>query len=114
MSEEEIIDIAEKIADFGWSDYDDFEKNKKAIQGLLDLYNKEKRKNKRYLKYLVNKDKHYESVLECLEIEKEQDYISKDKIRERIEEIRKIFPNDVMFTREFLITELKGLLEKRI
>lgn len=51
MSEEEMIDITEKIANFGWSDYDDFEINKKAIQGLLDLYNKEKEKNKKLIMF---------------------------------------------------------------
>lgn len=70
MSEEDIIDIAEKIANFGWSDYDDFVINKKAIQGLLDLYNKEKEKNKSIESQRL-RDMCYKT---------DGNYISKDKI----------------------------------
>lgn len=99
MSEEEIrkVLLCENIGELAYcglidkldesNNMDLNELKKQAIQGLLDLYEKEKEKNKRYLKYLENKDKHYESVLEYLESEKEQDYISKDKARGKIEEI---------------------------
>jgi hypothetical protein len=53
---------------------------------ILDLYQKEKEKNKRYEKYLKSKDKQHEQVLEYLETEKENEYISKEKIKERIKE----------------------------
>lgn len=101
----------------------------------LDLYNKEKEKNKELederKKYpIAMTDKQFKQTIDnaqkelkeelqrqinTREIEEkfmEDNFIHKDKIRERIKELRKIFPNDVMFTREFLITELKGLLEE--
>lgn len=88
--------------------------DKMAIQGLLDLYEKEKGKNKRYLKYLENKDKHYESVLEYLESEKEQEYISKDKIREKIEGLRKIHEDRDFTNKEsYYLDCYKELLEER-
>ena len=58
----------------------------KAIETLLTAYEKEKEKNKRYEKYLKSKDKQHEQVLEYLETEKENEYISKEKIKERIKE----------------------------
>ena len=61
---------------------EDFE----AIETLLTAYEKEKEKNKRYEKYLKSKDKQHEQVLEYLETEKENEYISKEKIKERIKE----------------------------
>ena len=57
-----------------------------AIETLLTAYEKEKEKNKRYEKYLKSKDKQHEQVLEYLETEKENEYISKEKIKERIKE----------------------------
>lgn len=56
------------------------------IGKLLTAYEKEKEKNKRYEKYLKSKDKQHEQVLEYLETEKENEYISKEKIKERIKE----------------------------
>ena len=70
-----------------------YEKEKETshyIQSQLDIANaklvEEKEKNKRYEKYLKSKDKQHEQVLEYLETEKENEYISKEKIKERIKE----------------------------
>ena len=57
-----------------------------AIDTVVTAYEKEKEKNKRYEKYLKSKDKQHEQVLEYLETEKENEYISKEKIKERIKE----------------------------
>ena len=57
-----------------------------AIDTVITAYEKEKEKNKRYEKYLKSKDKQHEQVLEYLETEKENEYISKEKIKERIKE----------------------------
>lgn len=43
------------------------------------------KKNKRYEKYLKNKDIEHEKVLEYIETEKERDFVSKDKIRKCID-----------------------------
>lgn len=57
MNEEEIIQYLEKMekeykqfGDLQNPDYEDEDKIHKAIQGLLDLYNQEKEKNKKLLK----------------------------------------------------------------
>lgn len=105
MSEEEIIDI---INDFlqlrEIHSTDTMSKSylsiyKEAIQCLLDLYNKEKDE-------VIHWKEQYHLLSRKIGV------ISENKITKRIEEIKKIFPNDIMFTREFLITELKGLLEE--
>ena len=75
MSEEEII--KEIIFMAKWFPKLNLIKERQAIQGLLDLYNKEKEK---YIFEKVAK----EEVEELLE-----DSISKDKIREKIEEYKK-------------------------
>lgn len=46
------------------------------------------------------------------EEEIKEKFISKDKINTRIAEIEKIYPDDTMFTKEFLIVEIKALLEE--
>lgn len=86
-------------------------KVKQAIQGLLDLYRKEKEKNKNLSE--TNK-KLYETGLEIgkQHIYTSENYVSKDRINTRIEEIEKIYPDDTMFTKEFLIVEIKALLEE--
>ena len=62
------------------------EKDVLISETLLTAYEKEKEENKRYEKYLKSKDKQHEQVLEYLETEKENEYISKEKIKERIKE----------------------------
>lgn len=76
MSEEEIIkNIKEMIQ---WSDRSTY---KMALQGLLDLYNKEKEKNN-----ILVQEKEY---LNCI-IESDKDnFINKNKIKEKIEELIK-------------------------
>lgn len=96
MSKDEIIAKAKDIAKRGIdpNEYIEDLTMRETMQGLLDLYQKEKEKNKRYEKYLKSKDKQHEQVLEYLETEKENEYLSKDKIRAKIEEIKakKDFP----------------------
>lgn len=61
------------------------------LLNLIDKLQKENdnlnKKNKRYGKYLKNKDIEHEKVLEYIETEKERDYISKDIIRNKIKEL---------------------------
>jgi len=73
MSEEEVVENVE--AYLNWERGLSLE----TIRNLLDLYNKEKEKNKelekkikRYEKYLKNKDKKLEEILEYIETEKEE------------------------------------------
>lgn len=62
--------------------------NKNVIQGLLDLYNKEKEKNKKLNKYITDKVKTGKEIQTFINKGYvEQEYISKDKIREIIEEL---------------------------
>lgn len=80
MSEEEIMDIIKDFLELREIHSSDTIKSylsiyKEAIQSLLDLYNKEKEKNKELEKY---KTKH--SLIK-------KHYISKDKIKEIIEEL---------------------------
>lgn len=112
MSEEEITKILQELIDmvkeYGF-DYTVEEavvinKNEyNAIQGLLDLYNKEKEKNtelQNYMKeYLIPK-----STINLL-------YISKDKIREKIKEYDGLKEMDMQAYEE-QIRPLKELLEE--
>lgn len=71
MSEEEIIkNINEQIQ---WSDHNTY---KIALQGILDLYNKEKEKNASLQKEI--------KLMKSININ--DNYIYKDKIREKIKE----------------------------
>ena len=98
MSEEDIIDIVERIADFGWSDYDDFLTNKKAVQGILDLYNKQK-----------------ERIKELEEVDLTTVYLDgvydgeqkwKDKIKEKMEEREYIIHNSKLkYGKDYYIYE---------
>lgn len=69
MSEEDIIKILQHYLEM--EEFDNAEDFLVAIDKILDLYQKEKEKNKRYEKYLKSKDKQHEQVLEYLETEKE-------------------------------------------
>ena len=86
-----------------------------AINGILDLYNKEKEKNKELNNLIYQKLK-----LNIIENGMSQnDYISKDKIREKIEWIeRNILENDYASDEdcdiaEYQVQALQELLEER-
>lgn len=93
---------------------DDF----KSIEILLNLIEKQskeierlEKKIKRYEKIIEHKDEKCEQLLEFVETEKETDYISKDKIKAIIEEIksRKIANEEI---KQAIIVLLQSLLEK--
>lgn len=87
MTEEEIIDILENVIIFkNTSDkFTDLDLN--AIQGLLDLYNKQKEKLKAYeikkenVAFVMRQYGKTNNII--------KEYISKDKIREKIKELKK-------------------------
>ena len=93
LSEEEIIYIVEKILsnkEIGLLEATDT--FYQALQGLLDLYNKEKEKNKKYEEGTILSDKQTAMVIQAIkegateQITKEmENYIHKDKIRKIIE-----------------------------
>lgn len=97
LSEEEIMEYINTIKPKNLNNYKDetncaliTKKQVKAIQGLLDLYKQEKEKNKELKKYYATR-KEVEDLKEtiaCLH-ESAKDYISKDKIKEKIEELKK-------------------------
>ncbi len=113
LSEEEIIkNIKEMIQ---WSDHSTY---KMALQGLLDLYNKEKAKNKELLENATvtyfNDEELKESVGNYLGVllkkNIEKDYISKDKIREQIKQIKSEEAN--IYFKEHVVYFLQELLEE--
>lgn len=75
MSEEEIIKILNSYTTDLYHSYKG-DVILKAIKGLLDLYNKEKEKNKELIK----------KYMEAESIKFWNNYISKDKIKEKIKE----------------------------
>ena len=116
------IDVLKEIAKTGFNDYY-YEKQCKAVEiGLnyIDKLQKENdnlnKKNKRYEKYLENKDIEHEKVLEYIETEKERDYISKDIIRNKIKELEEELVQNYGTLGESLTTSeikvLKELLEE--
>lgn len=114
MTEEEIIRYLENV------DKKHIETNKTiiAIEGLLDLYQKEKEKNKELTEMLEHK------ITYCNELEQDlfensNNYvINKDKIRQKIEEIENIRNEETCelalhgFQREAKIEVLQELLEE--
>lgn len=103
LSEEEIINKIYKLRnvltilnDYGKEDVE-------AIDGLLDLYNKDKEKIQKYEKQL---DLDYV----------DENFISKDKLKEKIEKYNKIrteTPNSIIYTRMVdYINCLEELLSK--
>lgn len=117
MSEEEIIDIIKPFQ----TNYEELDGAKdikisieeyQAILGLLDLYNKEKEKNKK----LVNPNKLQFSYYDvngktrvCL-----NGFVSKDKIRQEIKELENMNVDGEVFTTalNFAKKELENLLEE--
>jgi hypothetical protein len=77
MSKEEIVKIIKEMIQ--WSDHNTY---KMALQGLLDLYNKEKEKNKELIEGQI---KTLEEILQPQLLKK---YVSKDKIKERYEKLK--------------------------
>ena len=92
MSEEDILDIVERVANFGWSDYDNFEENQQAIQGILDLYAKEKEKNKKLkqtikmLYGVIDEKIDTEKIYKILNKYEKENFILKRELEELLEE----------------------------
>lgn len=115
MSEEEIIDTINSFI----SQLKEFENEQdllKAIQGLLDLYNKEKVKNAK-LKKEIKDYKYSEDIsFKCLEKTKYmQNFISKDKIKEFITKKMKFLYVDSCAEdsgKYSAYMEIRGLLEE--
>ena len=109
MSEEEILKNIKELIQ--WNDYNTY---KIALQGLLDLYNKEKEKNINQfteiesLKYAMPNMKHIDII--------NQNYISKDKIKREIEELQSmivdVYWKEFQTVVNFAIKELQELLEE--
>lgn len=121
LSEEEIIEECNELAEnklHQLGECWDEEYSKKAIQGLLDLYNKEKEKNKRIKDgVLIVGRRNGKSAEQKIILDK---YISKDKIKAKIEELNDLnspFAQRVIKGKEVYLTEmvqniLQSLLEK--
>ena len=91
MSEEEIIYILKQRIERKTVSSDPYYITQKAIEGILDLYNKEKEKNKdlqikvRYYEDIMikqNTEREFETLYKDLYRIVKTEYISKDKIRE--------------------------------
>ena len=93
MSEETGIMIKDRIEYWQNKYFEEKEKNKKAIEGILDLYEKEKGENKeiRQWKYVIDTYADLEKLkeLDLIKIEGKE-YISKDKIKELFKKLNKI------------------------
>lgn len=95
MSEEEIIEKIKNTIQYDKEHrivtiYDEKPLFRDYLQGLLDLYNKEKAKNKeiRQWKYVIDT---YEDLDKLKELDlikiKDKEYISKDKIKDKIKDL---------------------------
>lgn len=111
MSEEEIIDIVKEIKSHQVAFYEPKEhkqilknyftkEQSDAIQGLLDLYQAEKEKNEELEMRLLEKDLYIDGLKEdrriAIEEIQEEYYISKDKIKEKIEEYEEILQSSII------------------
>lgn len=86
---------------------------RQAIETVLNYIKELEAKIKRYEKYLDNKDKKFKEVLEYEYQERETDYISKQVIRDKIENL-KSYKGMVMYEKynyEAIIRHLEELLE---
>jgi hypothetical protein len=95
MTEKEIIKECNELARNEFRELAncwDEEYAKKAVQGLLDLYNKEKEKNKELELCLKSEEKYSEGlnrdIKSLLNIEPNSNFISKDKIKQEIKELK--------------------------
>ena len=112
MSEEEIIYNCKKRIEKLKLDYAITNYDLQAIQGLLDLYEKEKQEKEKFKKALEKR------ITYCNELEKNlfencsKYVISKDKIRDLIKELEKQ-DKEIRFSKNYLIIPvLKELLEE--
>lgn len=131
MSEEEIIEIVNEIKNHQIAVFDPkeniqitrnyfTEKQRQALQGLLDLYNKEKEKNKKLeieleIKKYCKVDELTRDLIYYKNLAKEYqgNCISKDKIRERIKELEKENEEKPDSYRQVIIIELENILEEK-
>lgn len=109
MSKEEIVTLQElkyALDNIGAFDFGDFQVE--TIRSILDLYNKQKEKNKK-----LEEDNVHLLVTGARQVAQiDLNYISKDKIREKMKQIERGFPKETMFSKEFLILDLQELLEE--
>ena len=88
----------------------------RAIETLLTAYEKEKEKNKELNKYIEDRAKIGKNIQTFINKDYvEQEYISKDKIKAKIEELEKEIITGAKKTdiiRRAIIYELQSLLEK--
>lgn len=120
MSEEEIIKECNELAKnehHELGDCWDEEYSSKAIQGLLDLYNKEKEKNKELRKYYATR-KEVEKLRKINEIlhDSAENYVHKDKIIAKVIQIKDRPVKDEFITatqgKLNTIIDIESLLEK--
>jgi len=87
-----------------------------AIAKLQEEIERLKKKNKRYEKIIEHKEEKCEELLEFVETEKENDYVSKDKIREKIKELennKKIqLYNKPSVVKQICLANFRELLEE--
>ncbi len=85
MSEEEIIRNVKRIIEYKVISNYINNNDSNAIQGLLDLYQKEKEKNWKYQVYCLPNDVGVKNGDKIITFDT-SNYINKDKIREKIKE----------------------------
>lgn len=113
MSEEEIKEFLNKYKDCKCDlrEYNSCieceNKVKQAIQGLLDLYNKEKEKNKLLIEGKFREVAYKNSYIK-------DNYVSKDRIKEEIKELENMKVDGEVFTTavNFAKKEFQKLLEE--
>ena len=109
MSEEEIIKEVKTMFKDSDSKYWIGENGVKALQGLLDLYNKEKEKNKELEKTILEFVNDRERILKT-------PVISKDKIREKIDgkfrEAKGLYERGVQPQAQYTMKLLRDLEEQ--
>ena len=126
MSEEEIIKNAKKFIEYLETDLDGndengikwilYQRDLTTIQGLLDLYKKEKEKNKELELEIdkINEEKElykFSGQNAFINVFINSNYISKDKIKEKIELIKSL--NEKIYYEENVIDILNDLLEEK-
>lgn len=117
MSEDEIIknlnDLLEHnyLEDVGYlREENDYVVYNNAIQGLLDLYNIEKEKNRQSKMRIVQLEKEIDARIEDVNTY----YINKDEIRAKIKELENLIETNSLYEECWnKIEVLKELLERR-